>query len=129
MPTLIGPLGVGHSVPIMGSLHDRNQTANGMTDPSTHRLEATFDPITMEAIAPWSKVCDHLLLIIQAMINGTPLPALVDSGATRSFIDEKFQLRPPPLSLVVPSFSRIVIIISRDTGPLAVLFPNPPLYI
>ena len=49
----------------------------------------------MEAIASGSKVRDHLLLTVQAVINGTPLRALVDSGATRSFIDEKLQLRPP----------------------------------
>ena len=29
------------------------------------------------------------------MIKGTPLRTLVDSGATRSFLDEKLQLRPP----------------------------------
>ena len=29
------------------------------------------------------------------MIKGTPVRTLVDSGATRSFIDEKLQLRPP----------------------------------
>ena len=29
------------------------------------------------------------------MINGTPLCALVDNGATHSSIDEKLQLHPP----------------------------------
>ena len=29
------------------------------------------------------------------MVNDTPLCALVDSGATRSFIDKKLQLHPP----------------------------------
>ena len=29
------------------------------------------------------------------MINSTPLHTLVNSGATRSFIDEKLQFRPP----------------------------------
>ena len=36
-----------------------------------------------------------MLLIVTAMIKGTSLRALVYSGATRSFIDEKLQLRPP----------------------------------
>ena len=36
-----------------------------------------------------------MLLSVIAMIKGTPVRALVDSGATRSFIDEKLQLRPP----------------------------------
>ena len=92
---LTSPLGVGHSIPIMGSLHNRNQIADGITNPSTQRQEVTFDPIAVEAIAPGSKFRDHLLLAVQAGINGTSLRALVDSGAIRSFIDEKLQLRPP----------------------------------
>ena len=36
-----------------------------------------------------------MLLSVTAVIKGTPVRALVDSGATRSFIDEKLQLRPP----------------------------------
>ena len=44
---------------------------------------------------PDSKVCDHLLLTVQAVVNGTPLRALVDSGATRSFVDERIRLHPP----------------------------------
>ena len=35
-----------------------------------------------------------MLLSVIAVIKGTPVRALVDSGATRSFIDEKLQLRP-----------------------------------
>ena len=79
------PLGIAHSVPIMGSLHGQNQIADGITNPSIQRLQASFDPTAMEAIVLGSKVRDHLLLTIQAMINGTPLRALVDSSATRSF--------------------------------------------
>ena len=47
------------------------------------------------SIPPDSKVRDHLLLTIQAVINGTPVRALVDSGATRSFVDERLRLHPP----------------------------------
>ena len=36
-----------------------------------------------------------MLLSVTAVIKGTPVRALVDSGATRSFIDEELQLRPP----------------------------------
>ena len=92
---MFDPLGVGHSIPIMGSLYDRNQFVEGKINPSIKRLEATVDSSAAEAKAQESTVRDHVLLTIQAMINGTPLRALVDSGATRSFIDEKLQLHPP----------------------------------
>ena len=36
-----------------------------------------------------------MLLNVTAMILGTPVCTLVNSGATRSFIDEKLQLCPP----------------------------------
>ena len=49
----------------------------------------------MEAIALETKFHDHLLLTLQVVINGTPLCALMDNGATRSFIDEKLQFHPP----------------------------------
>ena len=94
MPTVSSSLGVGNGVPIMGSLHDRNQTGKGIVNPSTQRLQAPFDSTAMEAIALGAKVRDHLLLTVQAVINGTPLRALVDNGTTRSFIDEKLQMRP-----------------------------------
>ena len=68
---LSSPLGLGHSVPIMGSLHDRNHIAKRMINPSTQRLEATVDPTAVETIALGSKVLDHLLLTVQAMVNDT----------------------------------------------------------
>ena len=43
---------------------------------------------------PDSKVHDHLLLTVQAVLHGTSLCALVDSGATRSFVDERIRLHP-----------------------------------
>ena len=45
--------------------------------------------------APGTGVQDHLLLVVQAVVNGTRVPALVDSGASRSFISDKLQCRPP----------------------------------
>ena len=50
---------------------------------------------TIGAIAQESKVSDRVLLTVQVVINNTPLCALVDSGATRSFIDKKLCLEPP----------------------------------
>ena len=38
---------------------------------------------------------DHLLLVIKAMVNGMAVNALVDSGATRSFISDQMKTRPP----------------------------------
>ena len=38
---------------------------------------------------------DHLLLVIKAMVNGILVNALVDSGATRSFISDQMKTRPP----------------------------------
>ena len=94
MPILLSPLGVGHSVPIVESLYDRNQFEERNLDLSTERQEATFGSSTTVAIAQEPKVLDHMLLTIQTMINGIPLCAIVDSGATRSFVDEKLWLHP-----------------------------------
>ena len=78
----------------MGSLYDRNQFGEGKINLSIKRLEATVDSSATETIAQESTVRDHVLLTVQAVINGMPLRALVDSGATNSFIDEK--LAAPP---------------------------------
>ena len=40
-------------------------------------------------------VKDHMLLIVTAVVNGTSVPALVDSGASRSFISDRFSCKPP----------------------------------
>ena len=54
------------------------------------------------------------------MINGTPFRALVDSGATRSFIDEKLRLR-PPLTFIGAYFSLEIVngetIVSTRVAP------------
>ena len=64
-------------------------------NPSIKRLEATLDSSAADAIAQESTTRDHVLLTVQAVINSTPLRALVDSGTTCSFIDEKLRLHPP----------------------------------
>ena len=38
---------------------------------------------------------DHLLLVVTVVIHGTPVRALVDSGASRSFVSDELKLRPP----------------------------------
>ena len=91
---MYGPLGVGHSVPILGSVYDRNQAAK-YSDPSIQGQEASLESTAAGVNTPDSKVRDHLLLTVQAVVHGTPLRALVDSGATRSFVDERIQLHPP----------------------------------
>ena len=63
-PTLFGPLGVAHNIPIMGSLHNQNQTIAEIPNQSIQGFETIFDPTTMEAIALGSKVHDHLPLIV-----------------------------------------------------------------
>ena len=40
-------------------------------------------------------VQDHLLLVVKAVVNSTRVLALVDSGASRSFINDQLRLRPP----------------------------------
>ena len=75
-PTVYGPLGVGHSVPILGSVYDRNQAAK-YSDPSIQGQEASLESTAAGVNTPDSKVRDHLLLTVQAVVNGTPLRALV----------------------------------------------------
>ena len=58
-------------------------------------MEAALVPAATGSVTQGSRGRDHVLLSVIAMINNTPLCTLVDSGATRSFIDEKLQLRPP----------------------------------
>ena len=56
---MYGPLGVGHSVPIMGSLHDRNQQ-NQTSDQSRKGQEAPLELTAAGVQNPDSKVCDSL---------------------------------------------------------------------
>ena len=91
---MFGPLGVGYSVPLVGSLYNRNQTEEH-SDPSKKGQGASLESTAAGVNTPDSKVRDHLLLTVQAVIHGTPVRALVDSGATRSFVDERLRLHPP----------------------------------
>ena len=91
---MFGPLEVGHNIRLLGSLYDRNQDIKH-TDPSSKGQEVSLKSSIVGVKTPDSKVRDHLLLTVQAMVNGMPLHALVDSGATRSFIDERLRLHPP----------------------------------
>ena len=68
---------------------------NQITDPSKKGQEASLELTAAGVQTPDSKVRDHLLLTVQAVVHGTSLRALVDSGATRSFVDERIRLHPP----------------------------------
>ena len=59
------------------------------------RKETTTEPIAVSGSDSGSVGKDHLLLILRAVINDTRVSALVDSGATRSFVSEQLQTRPP----------------------------------
>ena len=59
------------------------------------RKETTTKPIAVSGSDSGSVGKDHLLLILRAVINDTRVSALVDSGATRSFVSEQLQTRPP----------------------------------
>ena len=41
--------------------------------------------------APGTGVKDHVLLVVNAVVNGTSVPALIDSGASRSFVSDQLQ--------------------------------------
>ena len=93
-PTMIAPPTGTHSIPILASLYESCSVSKSV-NPSERIKEATLVPTAAGSVTQGSKVHDHVLLSVTAMIKGTPLCTLVDSGATRSFIDEKLQLRPP----------------------------------
>ena len=83
-----------HSVPIFGSLHESCRFAV-KHDLSERTQEAALVPAAVGSVTQGTRDRDHVLLSVTAVIKGTPVRALVDIGATRSFIDEKLQLRPP----------------------------------
>ena len=83
-----------HSIPIFGSLHESCRFAM-KHDMSERTQEAALVPSAAGSVTQGTKDRDHVLLSVIAVIKGTPVRALVDSGATRSFIDEKLQLHPP----------------------------------
>ena len=57
--------------------------------------EAKPAPIAAELGTQGAGLRDHLLLVVTVVINGTPVRALVDSGASRSFVSDELKLRPP----------------------------------
>ena len=57
--------------------------------------EAKPAPFAAELGTQGAGLQDHLLLVVTVVINGTPVRALVDSGASRSFVSDELKLRPP----------------------------------
>ena len=93
-PTVTAPPTGTHSIPFLASLYKSYRFSKSV-NPSERTQEATLVPTATGYVTQGSKAHDHVLLSVTAMIKGAPLRTLVDSGATRSFIDEKLQLRPP----------------------------------
>ena len=62
---------------------------------SERTQEAALIPAAVGSVTQGIRDRDHVLFSVTAVIKGMPVRALVDSGATRSFIDEKLQLHPP----------------------------------
>ena len=57
--------------------------------------EAKPAPIAAELGTQGAGKHDHILLVVIVVINGTPVRALVDSGASHSFVSDELKLRPP----------------------------------
>ena len=93
-PTMLAPTTGIHSVPIFGSLYESCRFV-AKNDLFERTQEAALAPVAVGSVTQGTRDKDHVLLSVTAVIKGTPVRALVDSGATRSFIDEKLQLRPP----------------------------------
>ena len=94
-PTMTAPATGTHNIPFLASLYESCRFSKSV-NPSKRTKEATLvRNFGAGSITQGSKVHDHVLLSVTAMIKATPLCTLVDSGATRSFIDEKLQRRPP----------------------------------
>ena len=93
-PTMLAPTTGIHSIPIFGSLYESCRFAVN-TVRSERTQEAALIPAAVGSVTQGTRDRDHVLLSVTAVIKGTPVRTLVDSGATRSFIDEKLQLRPP----------------------------------
>ena len=93
-PTMLAPTTGIHSIPVFGSLYETCRFAVN-TDLSERTQGAALVPTAAGSVTQGTRDRDHVLLSVTAVIKGTPVRTLVDSGATRSFIDEKLQLRPP----------------------------------
>ena len=58
------------------------------------RTGAPTDPIAVNQQDSRAVAQDHLLMIVKAVVNDTRVSALVDSGATRSFVSDNLKTRP-----------------------------------
>ena len=83
-----------HSVPIFGSLYESCRFVVN-NDLSERTQEAALVPAAAGSATQGTRDKDHVLLSVTTVIKGMLVRTLVDSGAIRSFIDEKLQLRPP----------------------------------
>ena len=92
MPT--APPSGSHSILSWKSLYNTFRFAVNCHG-SERVMEAPRNSTAVGPQAQGIRVVDHVLLSVTAVIQGTPVRTLVDSGATRSFIDEKLHLRPP----------------------------------
>ena len=76
-----------------------SEEANAVVIPPAHGQgipEAKPAPIAAELGTQGAgSARDHVLLVVTVVINGTPVRALVDSGASRSFVSDELKLRPP----------------------------------
>ena len=62
---------------------------------SVQRTETTPEADAVGAPAPGTGVKDHVLLVVKAVVNGTSVPALIDSGPSRSFVSDRLQCHQP----------------------------------
>ena len=58
---------------------------------SAQRTEPAPGADAVGSPAPSSGVKDHVLLVVKAVVNGTSVPALIDSGASRSFVSDQLR--------------------------------------
>ena len=89
-PTMLAPTTGIHSVPIFGSLHESCRFVVN-NDLFERTQEAALVLAAAGSVTQGTRDKDHVLLSVISVIKGTPVHALVDSGATRSFIDEKLR--------------------------------------
>ena len=56
---------------------------------SAQRIETAPGADAVGSPAPGTGVRDHVLLVVKAVVNGTSVPVLIDSGASRSFMSDQ----------------------------------------
>ena len=62
---------------------------------SVQRTETAPGADAVGSPAPSPGVKDHVLLVVKAVVNGTSVPALIHSGASRSFVSDRLQCHQP----------------------------------